>query len=375
MKNNATNLPVCNKGRRQFLKNSALLGSGLILQKCFDAQGIQSQKRGIGVALVGLGGYSTYQLAPALQMTRNCHLAGIVTGSPDKIPQWQQKYVIPEKNVYSYDTMHEIADNPDIHVIYIVVPTGLHAKYAIKAAEAGKHVWCEKPMAMNTAECQSIIDACAKNRVKLSIGYRMQHESNTKTLISYVNSKPFGNITKLKAHAGYAGGGGSGWRFQKDMGGGAMYDMGVYTVNGIRYASAQEIVAVERAEHIISRPDLFTEVDETTDYTVTLQNGLTAHGRASVGENINVLRVDCEKGWYQLSPMQSYNGVVGERSDGIKLDIYVDNQQALQMDDDAMAIINDTSVMVPGIEGKKDIAVIEAIFQSAEQKRRVAVAY
>lgn len=366
---------IWNKGRRRFLKNTALLGSGLILQKCLESQDYQSHKSGIGVALVGLGGYSTYQLAPALQITRYCHLAGIVTGSPDKIPQWQQKYGIPDKNVYSYDTMHNIADNPDIDVIYIVVPTGLHARYAIKAAETGKHVWCEKPMAMNTTECQAIIDACKKNKVQLSIGYRMQHEPNTKTLISYAESNPFGKQTSIISRAGYAGGGGSGWRFKKDMGGGAMYDMGVYTVNGIRYASGVDVVAVERAQHILSRPELFTEVDETTDYSLSLSNGLIAHGRTSIGENINVLRVDCMNGWYQLSPMQSYTGVVGERSDGMKLDVLVDSQQALQMDDDALAIINNTKVMVPGSEGIKDIAVIEAIFQSAAEGKRIEVSF
>jgi glucose-fructose oxidoreductase len=331
------------------------------------------EKKGLGIALVGLGGYSTYQLAPALLKTKYCHLAGIVTGNPDKIPIWQKKYDIPDGNVYSYDNMDRIADNQDIDVIYIVVPTGLHAKYAIKAAETGKHVWCEKPMAMNTVECQAIIDACKQNKVQLSIGYRMQHEPNTKTLISYTKSKPFGEQTSITSHAGYAGGGGSGWRFKKDMGGGAMYDMGVYTVNGIRYASGVDVVAVERAQHILSRPELFTEVDETTDYSLLLSNGLVAHGRTSIGENINVLRVDCAKGWYQLSPMQSYNGVVGERSDGQKLDIFVDNQQALQMDDDALAIINKTEMMVPGSEGIKDIAVIEAIFQSAKEGRRIEV--
>ena len=108
--------------------------------------------RKVGVALVGLGGYSSNQLAPALQLTQHCELRGIVTGSPEKIPQWQEKYGIKDANVYSYDNMHTLADNPDIDVVYVVTPPSLHKKYSIIGANAGKHVWCEKPMAMDEQE-------------------------------------------------------------------------------------------------------------------------------------------------------------------------------------------------------------------------------
>ena len=97
-------------------------------------------------------------MAPALQLTKHCELRGIVTGSPAKVPIWQEKYGISDTHVYNYENMHEIADNDDIDVVYIVVPTGLHAKYAVIAADAGKHVWCEKPMALDVAQCQSIIN-------------------------------------------------------------------------------------------------------------------------------------------------------------------------------------------------------------------------
>lgn len=350
--------------RREFVKNVGVFSAGVLSAPWLACKASESP-RSLGVALVGLGSYSRGQLAPALQLTQHCHLAGIVTGTPSKIPEWQSKYGIKDANVYSYDNMTEIANNDDIDVVYIVVPTALHAKYAIMAAEAGKHVWCEKPMALNEVECQQIIDACNKNKVKLSIGYRMIHETNTKKVISYRSSKPYGEIVDVVAQAGYAGGGGTGWRHQKAMGGGAMYDMGVYTVNGIRYATGLEPVRVLQAEHIIKRPELFTEVDETTQYELEMSNGLIAKGWTSVGENNNRLRVNCSEGWYELSPMQAYNGVVGQTSDGTLLNQFVESQQAIQMDDDALAIINNTDVMAPGIEGLKDIRIIEAIFKSA----------
>ena len=359
--------------RRKFVKRSFLtLGVISTFPQLLPARNHQNTKK-LGVALVGLGSYSNGQLAPALQITKHCELRGIVTGSPEKIPVWQEKYDIPDANVYNYQNMHQIANNNDIDIVYIVLPTGLHAEYAIIAANAGKHVWCEKPMAMNSVECQNIIDACNKNKVKLSIGYRMQHEPNTKTVIEYASSKPFGEIKSVLAEAGYHGGRPRTWRGIKNLGGGALYDMGVYTVNGIRYATGMMPVAVQTARHIINRPELFPEVDETTEYTLEFANGLTAKGRTSFGESMNQLHVDCENGWYELSPMQSYNGVQGKCSNGTLLDKPIQNQQARQMDDDALAILNNNAVMVPGEAAIPDIHIIEKIFEAAKTGNRVVI--
>ncbi len=158
-------------------------------------------------------------------------MRGIVTGSPEKIPVWQRKYGIKDSNIYNYENMDGIANNEDIDVIYIVLPTGLHAEYAIKAANTGKHVWCEKPMARTAEECQQIIDACNKNKVKLSIGYRMQHETNTQLVTKWAKTHPYGKIEKVISEAGYNGGTINPWKLKKEMGGGAIYDMGVYSIN------------------------------------------------------------------------------------------------------------------------------------------------
>lgn len=319
----------------------------------------------LGVALLGLGQYSTEQLAPALQRTQHCKLRGIITGSPEKIPAWQREHGIAPSNCYRYETMHELADNDDIDVVYVVTPTSLHAKYTIAAAEAGKHVWCEKPMAMDPDECQAMIDACRSNGVKLSIGYRMQHEPNTQTIIRWADELPYGEITAVRAAAGYRGGGGTGWRYVRAMGGGALYDMGVYTINGIRYAVGEEPTRVLRATQSTARPELFGDVDETTEFELEFPSGLVAVGRTSVGEVLNELRVDCARGGYALAPMQTYTGVQGVTSDGKPLDQPIENQQARQMDDDALAILEDRDVMVPGEEGLADIRIVRAILETA----------
>lgn len=348
--------------RRTFIKKSGLFLAATTLPSCRYFFGRQDRK--LGVALVGLGYYSTDLLAPALQETQNCELKGIVTGSPEKIPRWQSKYNIPDGNVYNYENMDDIANNDKIDVVYIVLPTGLHAQYAIKAANAGKHVWCEKPMARTAAECRAIIDACEKNNVKLSIGYRMQHEKNTQTLMKWAETRPFGNIEDLEAAAGYNGATINPWKLKKEMGGGAMYDMGVYPLNATRYTTGMEPIAVS-AKHTTNRPSVFTEVDETTIFDLEFPGGIMASCRTSFGESLNNLEVNCENGWYYLRPFQAYSGVRGEASDGTILEPFRKNQQAVQMDNDARAIINDEAVRVPGEEGMKDIAILEKIYESA----------
>lgn len=319
----------------------------------------------LGVALLGLGDYSQKQLGPSLRLTRHCNLRGIVTGSPHKVPEWQQQYGIADRNVYDYESLPRIADNPDIDVVYVVVPTALHAKYAIMAAEAGKHVWCEKPMAMTVAECQAIIDACKQNRVSLSIGYRMHHEPNTQTVMRIAREKPYGAIQHIRACAGSRTDGDEGWRMVRAMGGGALYDMGVYSINAIRYASGEEPARITRARQWADRPEIFREVDESTEWEFVLPSGATAYGMASRHNPENRLHVQAQRGWYHLEPMQAYNGVKGEASDGKKLDQPIDKQQARQMDNEALAIIEQRPPIVPGEEGQRDIRIVQAVIECA----------
>ncbi len=349
--------------RRSFIKQlgqSALIGASI---SSFANIIVPNQKK-LGVALVGLGYYSTDLLAPALQLTENCDLVGIVTGSPWKIPIWQRKYGIKDQNVYNYDTMSQISNNKEIDVVYIVLPTGLHAKYSIIAAEAGKHVWCEKPMARTESECQEVIESCKRNNVKLAIGYRMQHEPNTRKLIRWSEDKPYGSIKEVIAEAGYYDGRSDHWKQNKELGGGAMYDMGVYPLNASRYVTGEEPISI-LAEHSTNRPNIYTEVDETTSFTLEFPSGAVAKCQTSFGKGMNNLRVTCKNGWYGLSPFQSYGGIRGRTSDGKLLNATISNQQAMQMDNDSLSIMNKTDMMVPGEEGMKDIRIVEAAYRSA----------
>ncbi|WMI67154.1 Gfo/Idh/MocA family protein [Mangrovimonas sp. YM274] len=349
--------------RRSFLKASGILlaASALPLSSFM----IPQRKTKLGVALVGLGYYSTDILAPALQLTKYCELRGIVTGSPEKIPVWQKKYNIPDANVYNYENMHTIANNDDIDIVYIVLPNALHKPYSIIGAKAGKHVWCEKPMAMNVSECEAIIQACNKNKVQLTIGYRLQHEPVTQTIIKWSQTKPYGPINSLFAEAGFYNSARNHkhWKLHKTLGGGAMYDMGVYPLNAVRYATGLEPISVS-ATHEYTRPNIFT-ADEITHFNLEFPNGITAQCKTSFAENINTMKVDCANGWYKAEPLQYYSGVSVQGSDGQKVSPFQGNQQAKQMDEDALAIIKNMAPIVPGEEGLKDINVVEAIYKSA----------
>src|ERR1700686_5534069 len=119
--------------RRDFLKTSALATAALSLSGGLPERLFADESaRKIGIALCGLGNLSTNQLAPALQQTKYCRLAGIVTGTPAKAARWKAQYNIPGKSIYNYDTMQSMADNPDIDVVYVVTPNALHARDTIK---------------------------------------------------------------------------------------------------------------------------------------------------------------------------------------------------------------------------------------------------
>src|SRR5690242_2983523 len=113
--------------RRHFIKNVSLGAAALAPGLSYlTVRGMNKPKDKLGVALVGLGSYSTYELAPALLQTRNCYLAGIVTGTPSKEKTWSEKYNIPEKNIYNYQNFDSIASNSDIDIVYVVLPVSMH---------------------------------------------------------------------------------------------------------------------------------------------------------------------------------------------------------------------------------------------------------
>ncbi|WP_128546345.1 Gfo/Idh/MocA family protein [Larkinella soli] len=327
--------------------------------------------RKLGIALVGLGKYSEGELAPALQETKLCRLAGIVTGTPDKIGKWTHKYDIPEANVYNYKTFDRIADNKDIDIIYVVLPNSMHAEYVIRAAQAGKHVICEKPLANSPADCRRMMDACRKAGVKFSVGYRLHFEPHNREMMRLGQQQAMGPVKKIYAQNGQKEGYDTPWRFDKELaGGGPLPDVGIYCIQGAIYTKGQVPIAVSAKYHPKTDQKKFKEVEEGMDFTLYFSDGSVAECRTSYNDTYNLLRAETDKGWFELSPAYEYSGLKGKTSQG---DMNIDNvnQQARQMDAFADCILNNKETTVPAEMGLRDVQLVEAIYRAADTGRKI----
>lgn len=358
--------------RRDFIQKAGIVASSAFFAPNVLLSATRRKKDKLGVALVGLGYYSTDLLAPALQLTEHCELKGIVTGSPEKIPIWQEKYGIKDRNVYNYQNYDEIANNKDIDVIYVVLPPSMHSEYTIRGANTGKHIWCEKPMAPSVAECEAMIKACKNNKVKLAIGYRCQHDPNIQAYMKAGKEQPFGKPRMITSAAGYFDGRTDHWKQKKAMGGGVMGDMGVYALQGARLATGEEPVAVT-AQASTTRPEVYHEVEETMMFQLEFPSGARAACHTSFGIRMNYLQVNYEKGWLKMEPHSSYGNNQGSMSDGTQINFPLERQQPKQMDEDALSIMHNQPMIVPGEEGLRDITVVEAIYKSASQNCEVKI--
>jgi predicted dehydrogenase len=361
------------QSRRRFIRNLSLSAAALSPAVSSLAVYADNKKKNkLGIALVGLGSYSTYQLAPALLETKHCYLAGIVTGTPAKEKIWAAKYNIPAKNIYNYQNFDEIAKNPDIDIVYVVLPIFMHKEYTIRGAKAGKHVICEKPMAMNVKECEQMIKACKEANRKLSIGYRLHFEPYNREMMRLGQNSVYGKLLEIDCGNGFRFGDDvdlNYWRLKKNMaGGGGLMDMGIYAVQGARYTTGKEPVAVTAREEK-TRPLIFREVDETIYFELEFPSGCIAKCISSYNMDLNHLKVKAEKGTFELTEAYRYGGMGGKTPAG-EMKFPQINQQAAQMDAFAQCIKQNTDTTVPGEMGLKDMKVIEAIYRSIASGKR-----
>ena len=359
--------------RRRFIRTfSAGLGA-IALNPLYSFGCMESsQKNKLGIALVGLGGYSSGQLAPALQQTSNCYLAGVVSGTPSKIKDWQSRYDLPKENCYNYENFDEIAKNPAIDIIYVVLPPSMHKEYTIRAAKAGKHVICEKPMAMNAAECAEMIAACKDAGRMLSIGYRLHFDPHNLEMMRLGQQKVYGKVLSIDTVNGFSyGGDPDAWRLKKAMGGGPLMDMGIYSIQGSRYTTGEEPTFVT-AKDIKTGNPLFKEVEETLRWELEFPGGTKAIGETSFAKNYSYLKAQAEKGMFEIQPAFGYGGQNGKTPKGA-MNLPQINQQALQMDDFAQCIMQKKVTRVPGEMGMLDMKVIDAIFRSVKSGQREKV--
>jgi predicted dehydrogenase len=361
--------------RRQAIGKIALSIGASVLGSHSTIARPDAPARKLGVALVGLGNYSTQQLAPALQETEYCYLAGIVTGTPEKAKMWAANYTIPAKNIYNYQNFHEIKNNPDIDIVYVVLPNFLHAEYTIRAAQAGKHVICEKPLSMNVAEGEVMLAACRKANVKLGVGYRLYYEPHHREARRLGTSNEFGRIVLIESSLGFTRPGPESWRLDKKIGGGgAIMDLGVYAIQGARRTVGEDPIAVT-AQAFTFDTDHFKDIYETVLWQFEFPGGALANCATTYSAYVDRLYTTCQRGWFEVSPAYNAVGTKGRTIRG-DLNLAVNKyQQTAQIDDFAAAILSDTLPLATGEEGLKDIKLIRDILRAAETGNKIKLTY
>jgi predicted dehydrogenase len=338
-----------------------------------EASSSANKRTKLGIALVGLGKYAKGQLAPALKETQFCELKGIVTGSPEKIQEWKEQYGIHDRNIYSYDNFDDIASNDEIDIVYVVLPNSQHANYTVRAANAGKHVICEKPMAISVHECEEMIAACRRNNVRLGIGYRL-HSDPYHQYVMELGQGKFGNLERVEGEHSMLLDDTSAWRLQKKFaGGGPLMDVGIYVVQASCYTVGKNPIAVKEAAFgEVTRPEIYETVEQSISWTLEFPDGVLARGACSYDNDRDWLKAVASLGSWELDPAFAYNGLKGKTSEG-PISFAEVNQQALQMDEFAQSLIQGTQTKVPGEMGCRDLTILMAIYKAAETGRSVSL--
>ncbi len=351
------------------------IGAGLVAG-AFARPAWAQGKRKLGYAIVGLGNYATNQIMPRIKDCEFAELKALVSGTPEKLERYGAQYGIPRTHWYNYQNYDSIRDNPDIDLVYVVLPNSMHAEYAIRASNAGKHVLCEKPMAISSAECEAMIAAAKRADRKLMIGYRSHFEQYNLLAIRTVKSGEIGVPKVISANHGFNAQPNQ-WRLDRPMsGGGSLMDIGIYSLNAARYLAGEEPIAVSAMESTDRSDPRFKNVEDQIDFQLRFPSGIIANCVSSYSTGHNDYRVTGTKGWVGLEPATPYDGHkmwkrVAGKTEPIVLPAPAKSQFVGQLDHLAECAMSGREPIVSGEEGLRDMRLIEAIYQSAREGRAI----
>jgi predicted dehydrogenase len=378
-----SDLPEKELTRRGFLTR---VGGGLIAanlaNSAFDPATATAQQvpdppgKKLGWAIVGLGSLAINQILPAFSKCEKSRVVALVSGHPDKANKLALRYDVNPKNIYNYQNYDTLKDNPEVDVIYIVLPNSMHAEYTIRGAQAGKHVLSEKPMATSVADCQSMIDAAKKADRKLMVAYRCRYEPFNMEMIRMARSKEFGPIKVIIADHGFNIGDPSQWRLKRELsGGGCLMDIGIYSLQAARYISGEEPTEVTAQTYTTPGDPRFKEVEETINFQLRFPSGVLANCTSSYGyNNQNHYRVVCSDGWFELEPATSYTGLqmrIHRKNTLEEPQLPVRDHFALEMDHMSDCVMNNKQPLTPGEEGLRDMKIMTAIYDSAKSNKTI----
>jgi predicted dehydrogenase len=355
--------------RREFTTLSAL---SLAATRLPAQTSVQTPAKPVGYAAIGLGTISDIFMRACARVPEKAKITALVTGHPvEKGEKYAAMYGIPKSSIYTYETFDKIRDNKDVEAVYVGLPNSMHREFTERGAAAGKHVLCEKPMAISSAECRSMIAACKKANVKLMIAYRVQYEPLWNQMMEMVRSGDIGQVQSC--HGGFYGSQRAGaWRLDRKLaGGGSILDLGIYPLNAIRHILAEEPVAFTAVASTREQSTRFAEVEQSVEWTMKFPSGILAMCGSSYGASGPAyLTIQGDRGYLDMRPGFFYDpphltGQAGGKSidiPGTGTAPYQFTNEAIHFSD---CIRNNTEPLSPGEEGLKDMIAIEAIYKAA----------
>ncbi len=343
----------------------------------------ESQPQRTGYAVVGLGHLSLGEILPAFGKSKYSRVTALVSGDRAKAEKVAGQYGIKSTSIYDYRNYEQLAQNPDVQAIYIVLPNSMHAEYTERGAKIGKHILCEKPMATSARDCERMIAACKSANVKLMIAYRQQYEPNNREIVSLRKAGKLGALKSFVASNSQDQGDPDQWRQKLALaGGGCLPDVGVYCLNAARFLSGEEPSEVTAFTYQPKEDPRFREVEESCTFMLRFPSGFLATCNSGYGAHkTQFMRLEGDRQWAEMSPSFAYRGLrlrVNRVEDGrtvlVEPSIEEKDQFALEMDHFSLCVQGNLQPHTPGEEGLQDQRVTDAIYESARTGKTVRIA-
>jgi glucose-fructose oxidoreductase len=331
------------------------------------------QRKPIRYAVVGLGHIAQVAVLPAFaHAAANSQLTALVSGDPQKLKTLSQRYRVPY--TYSYEQYDQCLRDGHIDAVYIALPNNMHCEYTTRAAKAGIHVLCEKPMALNEQECRQMIRAAERAGTKLMIAYRLHLEEANVNAMELARSGSLGKLRifnstfTMQVRAGDI-------RVKRKMGGGPLYDIGIYCINAARYLFQQNPIEVSTFS-VKGSDRRFREVDEMAGALLYFPDGRLASFICSFGAaDVSSYELIGTKGHLQLNPAYEYVGPLMQR---VTLNGQTQTKRFPAGDQFAAELIyfsdcirRNKNPEPSGVEGLIDVQIIQALHRSSAQRKPV----
>lgn len=359
--------------RREFSK----LGALGVAAQAFTSLPVfgQSSDRKIGYCIIGIGRIADHYLR-AMALSSTAKVTGLVSGHRDKAEKTAAQYGVPTSSIYSYEEMDKIRDNKAIDAVIVCLPNSMHAEYTIRSAKAGKHVLCEKPMAISVAESESMIAACKAANVKLMIAYRLQYEPLTLKTIKLIRDGAIGKVHALSSANGFNIAPNE-WRSTHALaGGGPLMDVGIYCLNATRYLTGEEPAAFTAVATTDSSDPRFQGVEEDLAWTERFPSGAVASCATTYGASMSsYIKVYGSKGLLEFTNF-NYSGqrlTANYRTEKGAPPTIIDETTTAsdpshfvsELDHFSQCVIENGIPKTPGEEGLKDMRYIQSIYKAA----------